>query len=121
VGRDLLDDWTVEIRYGRCGQGKKFASSKADEMKALIYDRLRRRLSAPKRIGCPYRLAAFNATPGFDASSWLFRPARTSRTTWVLNVSPGSCDVMLSPWAPMSPPEFANSFQNLVWRDGLAA
>jgi hypothetical protein len=29
------------------------------------------RLSAPKRIGCPYRLAAFTAAPGFDAASWL--------------------------------------------------
>ena len=40
-------------------------------MQAIIRDRLRRRLSAPKRIGCPYRLAAFNAAPGLDASSWL--------------------------------------------------
>jgi hypothetical protein len=74
VGRDLLDDWTVEIRYGRCGQGsqgKQFASPKAEEMKALIRDRLRRRLSAPKRIGCPYRLAGLSAAPGFDASGWL--------------------------------------------------
>ena len=64
LGRDLLDDWTVVIRYGRCGQGsqgKQFASPEADEMKALIRDRLRRRLSAPKRIGCPYRLAAFSS------------------------------------------------------------
>ena len=30
-----------------------------------------RRLSAPKRIGCPYRLAAFSTAPGFDASAWL--------------------------------------------------
>ncbi len=40
-------------------------------MQAVIRDRLRRRLTAPKRIGCPYRLAAFNAAPGFDASAWL--------------------------------------------------
>jgi hypothetical protein len=40
-------------------------------MRAVIRERLRRRLSAPKRIGCPYRLAAFSAAPGFDASSWL--------------------------------------------------
>src|SRR5689334_3162517 len=74
VGRDLLDDWTVEIRYGRCGQGsqgKRFASRKADEMNALISNPLRGRLSAPKRLGCSYRLAAFSAAPGFDASAWL--------------------------------------------------
>lgn len=74
LGRDLLDDWTVEIRYGRCGQGcqgKRFASTKADAMKALIRDRLRRRLTAPKRIGCPYRLVALDVALGFDAAPWL--------------------------------------------------
>ncbi|WP_152053065.1 WGR domain-containing protein [Tautonia marina] len=74
VGRDLLDDWTVAIHYGRVGQGgqaKRYASAKADDMKAIVRERLLRRLSAPKRIGCPYRLAAFNAGPGIDIQSWL--------------------------------------------------
>ena len=74
LGRDLFDDWTVEIHYGRCGQGgqgKQFTSPKAAEMKALIQDRLRRRLSAPKRVGCRYRLAGYSAAPGFDAAAWL--------------------------------------------------
>ena len=74
IGRDLLDYWTVAIRYGRTGQGgqeKLFASPMPEDMKAVVRDRLRRRLSAPKRIGCPYRLAAFSTAPGFDASFWL--------------------------------------------------
>jgi len=74
VGRDLLDDWTVAIRFGRAGQGgreMRFASPKPEEMKAVIRDRLRRRLSAPKRIGCPYRLSSFSTAPGFDATAWL--------------------------------------------------
>jgi hypothetical protein len=74
VGRDLLDDWTVAICYGRigqCGREIRFASPKPNEMRAVIRDRLRRRLSAPKRIGCSYRLAAFSAAPGFDAWAWL--------------------------------------------------
>ena len=74
LGQDLLDDWTVAIRYGRVGQGGRqlrFASPRPDEIRAVIRDRLRRRLSAPKRIGCPYRLAAFSTAPGFDAASWL--------------------------------------------------
>ena len=74
VGRDLLDDWTVAITYGRSGQGgqeKRFASAKAEEVRAIIRDRLRRRLSAPKRIGCPYRLTTLSSAPGFDASAWL--------------------------------------------------
>ena len=73
VGRDLLDDWTVAIRYGRTGQaGREIRhAAEAKEMQAVIRDRLRRRLSAPRRIGCPYRLAAFSAAQGFDASAWL--------------------------------------------------
>jgi predicted DNA-binding WGR domain protein len=74
IGRDLLDDWTVAICYGRSGQpGRevRYAAAEADAMQAIIRDRLRRRLSAPKRIGCPYRLAGFSAAPGFDAAAWL--------------------------------------------------
>lgn len=74
LGRDLLDDWTVSISFGRIGQGGhflRFASSKADDMRAVIRDRLRRRLSAPKRIGCSYRLTTLNSAHGFEASSWL--------------------------------------------------
>lgn len=74
VGRDLLDHWTVAILYGRVGQGgqeRRYASANPDEVRTVIRDRLRRRLSAPKRIGCSYRLSAFNAAQGFDASAWL--------------------------------------------------
>ena len=74
LGRDLLDDWTVAIRYGRAGQGgqeKRYASPKCEIIQAIVRDRLRRRLSAPKRIGCPYRMTAFSAAPGFDPAGWL--------------------------------------------------
>jgi hypothetical protein len=40
-------------------------------MKALIRDRLRRRLSAPERSGCPSRLTAFRSAAGFDAAARL--------------------------------------------------
>ncbi len=73
MGRDLLDDWTVAIRYRRTGQAGReirYAGPGEQEMVAIIRGRLRR-LSAPKRIGCPYRLAAYSVAPGFDASSWL--------------------------------------------------
>lgn len=74
MGRDLLDDWTVTIRYGRSGQAGRelrYADAKADAMRAVIRERLSRRLSARKRIGCSSRLAALSTTPGFDASAWL--------------------------------------------------
>src|ERR1700693_6079602 len=74
IGRDLLDAWTVAIRYGRTGQRgteRHYASPQADEMRTVIRDRLRRRLSAPRRIGCFYRLAPYRSGPGFRACWWL--------------------------------------------------
>jgi len=74
LGHDMLDDWTVAIRYGRTGQAgqeRRYAAPEPDAIRAIIRDRLRRRLSAPKRIGCAYRLAAFTTAPGFDAAAWL--------------------------------------------------
>ena len=64
----------------------RFASPQPDEMRADIRDRLRRRLSAPKRIGCPYRLAAFSTAPGFDR---LNLPQATRLQPMVRRVSPG--------------------------------
>jgi hypothetical protein len=74
VGRDLLNAWTVAICFGRTGRRgteQRFASSLAGEMQAVIRDRLRRRMSAPRRIGCAYRLSALNTAPGFEAADWL--------------------------------------------------
>jgi predicted DNA-binding WGR domain protein len=74
VGRDLLDDWTVAIRYGRTGQGgrvEQFAERTPEKLRAVIRDRLSRRLSAPKRIGCSYRLHEMSVLPGFDPGEWL--------------------------------------------------
>lgn len=74
LGRDLLDHWTVSIRFGRTGQpGRelRYAAAEPDAIRAIIRDRLRRRLSAPWCIGCPYRLSAYNAAPGFDGLAWL--------------------------------------------------
>lgn len=75
LGRDLFGCWTVSIRYGRTGRsgGRElhYTAPEAEEMRAILRDRLRRRLSAPKRIGCPYRLAAFSTATDVDASFWL--------------------------------------------------
>lgn len=48
VGRDLFDDWTVAIRFGRADQGgreMRFASPNVEDARAVIRDRLRRRLT----------------------------------------------------------------------------
>ncbi len=74
VGRDLFDAWTVAIQYGRVGREgrqKRFASPKAEEMQRVIGERLRRRLTATRRIGCAYRLTRFEMAEGFDSAAWL--------------------------------------------------
>ena len=74
IGRDLLDDWTVTIEYGRTGQAGKetrFASPEVEVIQSIVRERLRRRLSAPRRIGCAYRLAILDIAPNFDCSIWL--------------------------------------------------
>lgn len=74
VGRDLLGDWIVTVRYGRVGQPLRelrFAGPDADEARGILRDRLRRRLSAPRRIGCRYRMVEFTAEHDSEASGWL--------------------------------------------------
>lgn len=75
IGRDLFGNWMVSIRYGRTGgsggRELNYGGIDAEHLRAIIRDRLLRRLSAPTRIGCPYRLANFSAAPGVDASIWL--------------------------------------------------
>jgi len=49
IGRDLLDDWTLSVRYGRVGRGgqeKRYAARDTIEIRAIIRDKLRRRHSA---------------------------------------------------------------------------
>jgi hypothetical protein len=79
----LLDNWILSIRYGRVGGGyqtQKFAAKDEDQIRAIVRERLRRRRSAPKRIGCAYLATKFDAVAEFDASAWLpdesivFRP-----------------------------------------------
>jgi hypothetical protein len=70
----LLQDWTLTVRYGRVGhvtQHRHYGSSQPEAIRAMIRDRLLRRLSAPKQIGCAYRLATFNAASSLNPSEWL--------------------------------------------------
>ena len=75
IGRDLLGHWTVSVNYGRTGalRGRelRYGGLDAEPLRIIIRDRLLRRLSAPRRIGCPYRLVGFDAAADVDASFWL--------------------------------------------------
>jgi predicted DNA-binding WGR domain protein len=66
---DLFGTWLVEVSFGRIGApGRTRASAYSDESSARAFARrcLRRRLSAPRRIGTPYRTVTFT-----DPDHWL--------------------------------------------------
>lgn len=74
VGRDLFADWVVEIRFGRKGtrgrdQVRRF--SVMEHARTEVRRRLRRRISAPRRIGVTYQVTQLSAAPGFATSQWI--------------------------------------------------
>ena len=74
VGRDLLGDWTVTIcngRVGARGQQRVYASPKREVLQGIIAERLKRRTSAPNRIGCAYRVKMLDIAESFDPTGWL--------------------------------------------------
>ena len=78
LGRDLFGEWTVSLIYGRTGRGgQEVRHSGADTngLRKLIRECLRRRLSAPGRIGCKYLMKEMSAADGVDVGYWL--PAET--------------------------------------------
>src|SRR5690242_4027219 len=63
LGRDLFGEWTVDLRYGRVGQegqGRRIACASLEEAHRIARSHLRRRISAPRRIGCTYRVVSFD-------------------------------------------------------------
>jgi hypothetical protein len=74
VGRDLLEHWTVTVRYGRVGSPAReirIGTPDIDEARSLVAERLRRRLSAPRRIGCAYRIRALSLETLLIGQNWL--------------------------------------------------
>src|SRR5947209_3944141 len=74
LGRDLLDAWVVSITYGRAGVAGQMKSYPFDDLEAArkrVKAALKRRLSAPGRIGVPYVVRELSVAPGFEIASWL--------------------------------------------------
>ncbi|MCC6358739.1 MAG: WGR domain-containing protein [Phycisphaerales bacterium] len=74
VGRDLLDHWVVTIRFGRVGQSlqrMQWADPRPEVMRTVLTERLRRRLSARRRLGCPYVVRELTMRDGVWAADWL--------------------------------------------------
>ena len=88
VWRDLLGDLVVEITNGRIGaggQGTRHVYVVADEAAArkLVANRLRRRATAPRRIGVEYKIVAASDQDGAVPLAWvaaLSMPARRTAT-----------------------------------------
>jgi hypothetical protein len=65
LGLDLLQHWFVTITFGRY---RKWNTAKTktfetrQEAYAFIESKLKRRLSSPKRIGCPYQMVSFDGS-----------------------------------------------------------
>ncbi len=77
VDRDLLGDVVVSISHGRRGRtlsSKTIASPDLAAAQALVRSKLRKRASAPKRIGCSYRVVALAAQDGLDPTPFFLDP-----------------------------------------------
>jgi predicted DNA-binding WGR domain protein len=74
LGRDLFGDWTVCFLYGRmgrAGQMVRHSGPDPEQLRQAICASLRRRLTAPKRIGCAYTLRGLTVADGIDVAFWL--------------------------------------------------
>ena len=74
VGQDLLFEWVVTVRYGRAarpGHQLTYAVADLNAARAFVRGRLRRRLSAPKHLGCGYRLTRAVLAEGEELAHWM--------------------------------------------------
>lgn len=68
VGTDLLGDWLVDVTFGRIGsrgRTKRYLARDEDEARKIVRRCLRRRATAPRRIGVAYRLRELD-----DPAQW---------------------------------------------------
>lgn len=77
AGPHLFGRWLVAITYGRIGAtGRALNVCATDEADArnIVRRRLKRRTTAPKRIGVPYKVLE-----RYDPDQWLADPRRSFR------------------------------------------
>lgn len=74
VGKDLLGFWTLTVRHGRIGthgQVTRYSDTHQDRIKSLLATKLKRRSSAPRRIGCVYQLRQLEHASNLSPADWL--------------------------------------------------
>jgi hypothetical protein len=75
AGTDLFGTWLVEVTYGRIGssgRSLRYVATGEAEARKLVLHCLRRRATAPKRIGVPYCYCELT-----DPGQWLSPPKVT--------------------------------------------
>lgn len=90
IGRDLFDDWWVEVtfgRIGRAGRTVRFAARDEVEARGIAGTCLARRASAQRRIGVGYEERAT-----FDPQGWStgFRGGTSTRSRLLTGATPPS-------------------------------
>ncbi len=74
LSRDLFGQWVVTIGYGRSGSGGQhlvYSNASPEVVRDVIRECLHRRTSAPRRIGCEYRVRELSAADGIRPEDWL--------------------------------------------------
>jgi hypothetical protein len=77
VGQDLLRHWVVTLRFGRAGRTGRgghvltYAVADREAARRFVRARLKRRLTARRRIGCAYRLTRATVGEGEDLAAWV--------------------------------------------------
>jgi len=75
VGQDLFGAWQLELQHGRIGtrgRVRHLAFDTPASVRAEVRRRLKRRESAPRRIGASYQVIAV------EGLAWLAEPAQQS-------------------------------------------
>ena len=65
LGQDLFKNWYVTITFGKYrtwGTSKTRYFETREEAYRFIDSTLKRRLSSPRRIGCPYQMVSFDGS-----------------------------------------------------------
>jgi len=74
AGTDLFGTWVVTVRNGRVGTDgaiRTYAAGTVEMAGKMVALHLRRRLSAPRRVGASYRVIRLDSVPELDVTAWL--------------------------------------------------
>jgi hypothetical protein len=79
VVENLFGELAVEIRHGRTGRRlslRVVPVSNMAEAQTLVRSKLRRRATAPRRIGCSYRVRSVSALDDVDVAGFFLDPRK---------------------------------------------